>query len=176
MLPQVVSMFKMFSAQVTCQCHQLLEGVAVGQHLVHLVLLQVAHQLDSAANSYSNNLSAVLDYHRAVLQLVEAGSITWSRSYRATLDGLRVNFLAGLRVQPPNPSSSQSQKSGDSREAENKRRTEAEKETCRDYQDGKCDKKGDHDGKKHYCKYCWFKRLDKAIHQAVDCPFGKKKP
>ena len=53
------------------------------------------------ALSYSNNLSAVLDYHRAVLQLVEAGSITWSRSHRATLEGLRVNFLAGLGVQPP---------------------------------------------------------------------------
>ena len=124
------------------------------------------------ALTYSNNLSAVLDYHRAVLQLIEAGSITWSRSHRATLEGFRINFLAGLRVQPPSHSS-QSQKAGDNKDAENKRRTEAEKETCKDYQDGKCDKQGDHDGKRHYCKYCWFKRLDKALHQAVDCPFSK---
>ena len=126
------------------------------------------------ALSFSNNLSAVLDYNRAVLQLVEAGAITWSRSHRATLEGLRINFLASLRVQPPNPTSSQPLRPGDSKDSESKRRSEAERETCKDYQDGKCDKSGDHDGKKHYCKYCWFKRCDKALHQAVDCPFGPK--
>ena len=127
------------------------------------------------ALTYSNNLSAVLDYHRAVLQLVEAGSITWSRAHRSTLEGLRINFLAVLRVQPPNPASTQSQKPSDGKDAKTRWRTEAEKETCKEYQDGKCDKHGDHDGKRHYCKYCWFKRLDKALHQAVDCPFGKGK-
>ena len=63
----------------------------------------------------------------------------------------------------------------DNKDSEAKRRSEAERETCKDYQDGKCDKTGDHDGRKQYCKYCWFKRCDKALHQAVDCPFGKTK-
>ena len=123
--------------------------------------------------SYSNNVKAVLDFHASILSQVESGLLSWSRSHDQTFTLQRLNFRSGLKDLPTqNPqkqSSSQSQKQPMDEEMM-KRKAEAEKQCCEDYNKRHCKHTGDHDGLLHVCFYCWYKRDTILLHPGNNCP------
>ena len=128
--------------------------------------------------SFSDNIQAVLEFHRSVLLLIEAGSLRWSRQFERTLESMRVHFLANLRSISLSTSSSNSRgnvTSNPTKSVEIVRKEEMERNVCFDYQTGSCSKPGDHEGRLHLCKFCWWKRDRKVAHQGNDCPEDPKK-
>ena len=100
--------------------------------------------------SYSNNIEAVLDFHASILSQVEAGLLTWSARHDQTFTLQRLNFWAGLRDIPVFTQSSSgsglktSNKVEDPEEA--KRKKDANKNICKDFNSGSCPQPGDYDG------------------------------
>ena len=126
--------------------------------------------------SYSNNVPAILDFHASILSQIEAGILTWSNSFEQTFTMQRLNFRASLKDIPvfSSPSSSNNSAKPNSKaknEDELKRKEESRKVICRDFTNGTCTKQGDHDGKKHVCHYCWWKReMYNEAHYPFACP------
>ena len=128
--------------------------------------------------SYSNNMKAILDFHASILTQIESGSLSWSNSHEPTFTLQRLNFRAGLQeisaVSISSGSGSDDYKK--KREEENKRKTEAERAICPEHRVGNCPKSVDHDGKKHVCFYCWYKRnMLNAVHPSNNCPLDPRK-
>jgi hypothetical protein len=145
-------------------------------YLEHLSIL--FHSL-----SLSNNLPAVLEYHRSVLQLIESGCLTWSRAYTSTFQGLRMNFLATLRNVAPaggaggHSNAAKASKAPKETEETKKRKEEALKIVCQEFSYGRCTKSGPHDGLKHVCLDCVWRRQKEEPHKKGDCPYkGGAKP
>ena len=126
--------------------------------------------------SYSNNIEAILDFHASILSQVEAGLLTWSAKHEQTFTLQRLNFRAGLRDIPvfSQAQSYNSSKSNNSKEVEDpeeaRRKKEANKAICKDFNSGSCPQPGDHDGKKHWCFFCMWKRDIYKNHLKFQCP------
>ena len=129
--------------------------------------------------SYSNNVPAILDFHASILSQIEAGVLTWSNSFEQTFTMQRLNFRASLKDIPVftshasgNSNSSKSNfKAKNEDEAQAKRKDESRKAICPEFTKGTCTQQGNHDGKKHVCHYCWWKReMYNEAHYPFECP------
>ena len=122
--------------------------------------------------SYSNNVKAILDFHASILSQIEAGLLSWSRIHEQTFTMQRLNFRSGLKdISTGNVTSQKQPTQSKTEDAETQRkRAEASKKTCLDFNKLRCAKTGDHDGKQHLCYSCWYKRDLFQAHPSDDCP------
>ena len=133
--------------------------------------------------SYSNNIQAILDFHASILSQIEAGILTWSSSHEQTFTLQRLNFRASLKDLPS--SSNQSFKPQTSNTAtsakpnkdeQERRQAESHRIVCKEFSKGSCPESADHDGKRHICHYCYWKRdMPNETHFPFACPHGKRK-
>ena len=136
--------------------------------LQHLSFLSHCH-------SYSNNTKSVLDYHASILTQIESGMLSWSHKFKQTMTLQRLNFRSSLKELSAHNSSNSSNSKSSGRVVDDeptaKCKIEAEKNTCRDYNYGRCNEQGDHDGKQHICYWCWYRRnLIGERHPGNNCP------
>ena len=127
--------------------------------------------------SYSNNVQAILDFHASILSQIEAGILTWSRIHNQTFTLQRLNFRAGLKdIVPSNPSISKASGGKVKSEEEARLQAESHKIICKDFSKGSCSQPSDHDGKRHICHYCYWKRsLKNEVHSPFVCPHDPKR-
>ena len=120
--------------------------------------------------SYSNNVKAILDFHTSILSQIEAGLLSWSSAHEQTFTLQRLNFRSGLKdISTSNSNKQPTQRRTEDAETERKR-VEASKQTCLEFNKLRCSKTGDHDGKKHLCYYCWYRKDLFEAHPGDDCP------
>ena len=120
--------------------------------------------------SYSNNVKAILDFHASILSHIETGLLSWSRSHEQTFTLQRLNFRSGLKDITPSSNYRPPVQSRTEDEDTLKKKAEASRQTCLDFNRLRCSKTSDHDGRKHLCYSCWWKRDIFEAHPSDDCP------
>ena len=82
---------------------------------------------------------------------------------------MKLNFLASLRS---NSKLSATMKSDDKDKKKLKRSTEAKEACCQEYDKGNWNKPDGHDGRSHYCYFCYVERNNEDTHPSSQCTRG----